>query len=1267
METKIIIKNTTGSTMPTLSYGELGICYKNGVEKLFAKNSTNEIFAFNDWNKIFNRPTSFDGYGITGGTISGGITGVTATFTDLVNMKNGAVIESIVSGSTVLDVQGTFGQLFSVTDNLIGDIFKVSDVSGMPILNVNSDGLVSIYDNLFIGSGITSSILNVTSLTSNYLPKHTSDGFTNSLIYDSGSGVGLGTTSIGNWKMVLQSNYPLQIKNSNSLPVFEFYADLKENRYLNGLSILGYLQDLVINTSPSYDLLLQPTGGTVGIGTSNPSASYKLDVNGSVKVGNSTTNGLTITNGSQSVTLTVDSNGVLKLDNSSSGASFYATGEISAYGAGTGSTGGGGGSSYNRLDLWSDYSVDKSGYVLSAYLGNDLNSRLSAIEGNGATSITTIGAGNAITSVSKTGNLITFNKDITFLTQNQNITLSGDVAGSGNTGITTSIAASTVTSKVLTGYTVGTNAAVAATDSILSAFGKIQAQINARPGTVTSIGITVPTGLQVTPSTITSAGTFAISFASGYSIPTTSNQSNWDIAYSSVTGATSSNTANTIIKRDASGNFVAGTITATLTGNASSATKLQTSRTIWGQSFDGTGNVSGAITNASTGDFSGTVKASMFEGKYYVLDTRGNVELPSAITSNSVNFVFKFNNIVDDPPVSNGSTYAHIMNMNGWNGGNNGGGGHNSQLAFGDGLAIRISSSTSSWGVWRKFWHDGNSNLTSIPWSASTLTLNGSLVGATSGVFSSTLNVSGATNIASTLTTSGLITGNNGISSTYLNLTNNLTITCGNSDRYITFNYASSNTYDWRIGYLGSGAADANYLVFQSNKESGGTYFNALRFGLNTLDATFGGNILPETNNTKTLGSPSYTWNNVYSRYLSVYSESSFAGIINANGGIKISNGTQSVTLTVDSNGVLKLDNASSGASFYATGEVSAYGLGQTGGTGGGSSYNRLDLWGDYSVDKAGYVLSAYLGNDLNSRLSAIEGNGATSIVVNGTGDAVTSVSKTGNLITFTKGSTFAPSIGSTSIVNLGVVTAGTWSATDVGLAHGGTNASLTASAGSIVYSTASAMAFSSVGTVGFLLTSNGSGAPTWTSPSTFAPASHNHPYLDLSGATSITTVGTIVTGTWSATDVGLSHGGTNASLSAVAGGVVYSTSSAMAITAAGTSGYLLTSNGSGAPTWASPTAHTHTYASLTGRPSVTRDRYISSGITKTTNITIPNSRTYVVGSNSLLVFRDGLLLAKDTTSSSYDFDYWEVSTTQVRFNYNIPSNSIIEFIIIPI
>jgi len=65
--------------------------------------------------------------------------------------------------------------------------------------------------------------------------------------------------------------------------------------------------------------------------------------------------------------------------------------------------------------------------------------------------------------------------------------------------------------------------------------------------------------------------------------------------------ATNANTANTIVARDGSGNFSAGTITAALsgnattssstTGNAATATALQNARTIGGVSFNGTANI----------------------------------------------------------------------------------------------------------------------------------------------------------------------------------------------------------------------------------------------------------------------------------------------------------------------------------------------------------------------------------------------------------------------------------------------------------------------------------------------------------------------------------------------------------------------------------------------------------------------------------------------------------------------------------------------------
>lgn len=82
-----------------------------------------------------------------------------------------------------------------------------------------------------------------------------------------------------------------------------------------------------------------------------------------------------------------------------------------------------------------------------------------------------------------------------------------------------------------------------------------------------------------------------------------------------ITAATSSNTASTLVKRDASGNFSAGTITAALSGNASTATKWATARSIslTGDatasfaSVDGSASVSTALTlatvNANVGTF----------------------------------------------------------------------------------------------------------------------------------------------------------------------------------------------------------------------------------------------------------------------------------------------------------------------------------------------------------------------------------------------------------------------------------------------------------------------------------------------------------------------------------------------------------------------------------------------------------------------------------------------------------------------------------------
>lgn len=97
----------------------------------------------------------------------------------------------------------------------------------------------------------------------------------------------------------------------------------------------------------------------------------------------------------------------------------------------------------------------------------------------------------------------------------------------------------------------------------------------------------------------------------------------------------------------------------------------------------------------------------------------------------------------------------------------------------------------------------------------------------------------------------------------------NITISAGNEDKYITFNYTGGTGYDWRIGYLGSGGGDANYFVIQSDKTDG-TYVNALRIGLTTLNAVFSSSVtatsfIGSLNNTLTFAAGTFsakTYNN---------------------------------------------------------------------------------------------------------------------------------------------------------------------------------------------------------------------------------------------------------------------------------------------------------------------------------------------------------------------------------------------------------------------
>src|SRR3954471_10146822 len=165
----------------------------------------------------------------------------------------------------------------------------------------------------------------------------------------------------------------------------------------------------------------------------------------------------------------------------------------------------------------------------------------------------------------------------------------------------------------------------------------------------------------------------------------------------------------------------------------------------------------------------------------------------------------------------------------------------------------------------------------------------------------------------------------------------------------------------------------------------------------------------------------------------------------------------------------------------------------------------------------------------------------------------VTSVSGTSGQIDVATGTTTpvisisASYVGQASITTLGTVASGIWHGTTIAVPYGGTgDASFTAYSvlcGGTT-STGALQNVSGVGTTGQVLTSNGvSALPTWqdagsgTVTSVSGTANRitstggTTPVIDISaayvGQTSITTLGTITTGTWHGTVIGVVYGGT--------------------------------------------------------------------------------------------------------------------------------------------
>lgn len=187
---------------------------------------------------------------------------------------------------------------------------------------------------------------------------------------------------------------------------------------------------------------------------------------------------------------------------------LYATGGITAYGAGASTTGGGGGLiasviSYARI-IEGNYTDADLTSIPNAYAIKALSSRIDNIA-------------SELGGLSLSWNNIT-GKPSTF-------------TPSAHTHKWTEITDRITKVSQLTndkGY-------LTAHQSLASYYTK--AEIDAKgyttnKGTVTSVALTLPTGLTCATKVITTSGTFAISLASGYSIPTTAKQTAWDGAVS---------------------------------------------------------------------------------------------------------------------------------------------------------------------------------------------------------------------------------------------------------------------------------------------------------------------------------------------------------------------------------------------------------------------------------------------------------------------------------------------------------------------------------------------------------------------------------------------------------------------------------------------------------------------------------------------------------------------------------------------------------------
>lgn len=382
-------------------------------------------------------------------------------------------------------------------------------------------------------------------------------------------------------------------------------SDISTNK-TNITTLQGYF------TSGSAKKALQLTNARKFWGNSFNGTS---DINGSIIV----PNGKYISIGN--IKMEYDAtNKALKITNTTTNevANLYTSGGVSAYGVGTSSSSGGGlnGSvkSYsNALKLTSESLSE----IASAYSIKALDSRISSLEGGSATAISVSGSGNAVTSVTKNGTTISVVKGSTFLTSHQS--LDGyvnaiSVSGSGNAitsvsksgkGITFTKGATFLTShQSLANYY--TKSSV---DSLLSGKSATSHTHSVIINGTTKI-IAASGGTAVNLGTYLTSHQSLADYAKKTDIPTSLKSPN-SLSWSGYnTGSYDGSSPKSFVIPSNTNQLTNGagfiTSSASISGNAATATKVNHSLLVFGKSFNGSADVTVADTDLIASISTGT-------------------------------------------------------------------------------------------------------------------------------------------------------------------------------------------------------------------------------------------------------------------------------------------------------------------------------------------------------------------------------------------------------------------------------------------------------------------------------------------------------------------------------------------------------------------------------------------------------------------------------------------------------------------------------------